>query len=81
MGRIRRAVASRRAIKLVAGVVVGVSIGTSVPPEPVSLPAVGAVSGVAVGGLGLVAGAVLYLRGPDALTSSDCGCSGDCGCS
>ncbi len=66
---------------MIAGVVVGLSVGTLVPPEPVSVPAVGTVSGIAVGGLGLVAGAILFLRGPDAIGASDCGCSGDCGCS
>lgn len=59
----------------------GLSVGTLVAPEPVSMPAVGTVSGIAVGGLGLVAGAMLFLRGPDAIGASECGCSGECGCS
>ena len=81
MNRIRQAVASAKAVKLVAGVVVGLSVGTLVAPEPVTIPAVGLVSGVAVGGLGLVVGAALYRQGPAVVGASECGCSGDCGCS
>lgn len=81
MERFRRAVASPRAVKMVAAVIVGLSVGTLVPPEPVTVPTVGPVSGILVGGIGLVVGGVLYLRGPRVVGSPECGCSGDCGCS
>lgn len=60
--------------KLVAAIIVGLSIGTLVSPEPVTFPVVGTVSGIIVGAIGLVTGAVLYTQIPG------CGCSGDCGC-
>lgn len=61
--------------KLLAAVVVGFSVGTLLSPEPLTVPLVGTVPGVAVGGVGLVAGGLLYTQIPS------CGCSGDCGCS
>ena len=76
----RTAVVSPKAVKVVAAVVVGLSVGTLLPPDPVVLPFVGRVSGLLVGGCGLVAGGVLYLRAPRLVGSSDCDCSGECGC-
>lgn len=68
----------RKLGKILAAVVVGLSIGTLLPPDPVVLPVVGSVSGVLVGGIGLVVGGVLYAQ---LSGTSDCGCSGDCDCS
>lgn len=61
--------------KLIAGLVLGLSLGTLVQPDPMTVPAVGAVPSAVVGGLGLVVGAVLYTQIP-----SGCDCGGDCGC-
>lgn len=77
----RNAVVSPKVVKVVAAIIVGLSVGTLVPPEPVVFPAIGAVSGVAVGGVGLVAGVVLYVWVPTLVSSSECGCAGECGCS
>jgi len=79
----RRTLLSPKLVKIIAAIIVGLSIGTAVPPEPILLPVVGAVPGLAVGTIGLLAGAALYLRGPTFVGSpeSDCGCTGDCGCS
>lgn len=77
----RETLANPRAVKVVAAVVLGLSLGTLVPPEPVTLPAVGTVPGVAAGGIGLAVGAVLYLWVPGWLGASGCGCDGDCDCS
>lgn len=70
-----------RIVKVLAAVVIGLSVGTMVPPKAVLLPAVGAVPGLLVGGLGLVAGAALFQWGPRLVGVADCGCTGDCGCS
>lgn len=70
-----------RTVKVVAAVVVGLSVGTLLPPDAVAVPLVGTVSGVVVGGVGLATGAGLYLWVPGLLAGPDCGCSGDCGCS
>jgi hypothetical protein len=79
MSEYRNALRSPKLVKMVAAVVVGLSIGTLLPPEPVAVPGVGPVPGLAVGGVGLLAGAVLYLKGP-ALVGTGCGCATDCGC-
>ena len=73
----QRALLTPKLVKIVAAVIVGLSIGTAVPPEPVLLPVVGPVPSLAVGTIGLLAGASLYLRGPTFIGSSesDCGCS------
>lgn len=60
-----------------AAVLVGAGLATLVPPDPVTLPAVGSVPGPAVGATGLVAGGALYTLIP---ASSNCGCGGDCNC-
>lgn len=77
----RRAVVSPKALKVAAAVVVGLSVGTLVSSDPVALPVVGTASGLLVGGVGLLAGGVLYYWVPGLVASPDCGCSGDCGCS
>lgn len=74
-------VANPRTVKFAAAVVIGLSVGTLAPPEPVALPVVGPTPGLAVGGVGLVAGGALYQWGPTLVGSPDCGCTGDCGCS
>lgn len=74
-------VASPKTVKVVAAVLVGLGVGTLTSAEPVSLPVVGPTSALAVGGVGLAAGAVLYQWGPNLVGSPDCGCTGDCGCS
>lgn len=74
---------SPRLVKLLAAVVVGLSIGTLVPPEPVALPVLGSTPAVAVGGTGLLVGVAVYRWVPGLVntSSSDCGCGGDCDCS
>lgn len=64
--------------KVVAAVVIGLSIGTLVPPEPVALPMVGSVSGIVAGFAGLVVGGGLY--GLARRSASGCGCDGECRC-
>ena len=61
--------------KLLAAALVGLGVGTLLSPAPVAVPLVGTVPGVAVGGVGLVTGGLLYAQMPS------CGCSGDCDCS
>lgn len=48
-------------VKVVAAVIMGLSIGTLIPPEPVIVPAIGVVPGLVAGSIGFVTGAVLYL--------------------
>lgn len=76
----RSGVVTPKVVKVVAAVVVGLSVGALLPPEPVSVPLLGPVPAVAVGGVGLVVGAVLYLRVPDLVGVKGCGCTGDCDC-
>lgn len=61
--------------KFLAAALIGLGVGTLLSPDPVAVPLVGTVPGVAVGGVGLVAGGLLYAQMPN------CGCSGDCDCS
>lgn len=77
----RSSLASPKLVKFIAALVVGLSVGTMVKLEPVALPVLGSVPGLAVGGVGLLVGAVLYVRGPKLLGASGCGCGADCGCS
>lgn len=70
-----------RLVKFIAALVVGLSIGTAVPPRPVVLPVAGSVPGLVVGATGLVVGAALYRHGPTLVGQSGCDCSGACGCS
>lgn len=67
----------RFAAKFLAAALVGIGIGTMVPPEPMAVPGLGSISSLLVGGAGVVAGTGLYTRIP---SSSECGCSGDCTC-
>lgn len=66
-----------KVVKFLAAVVMGFSVGSVLSPDQVALPVVGATSSVAVGGVGLVVGALLYARAPG---NSTCGCSADCDC-
>jgi hypothetical protein len=68
----------RKAVKLVAAVVVGLGVGTSLKAS-VALPAVGAVPGFVPGGLAVLVGAVAYTQAPG--SAAGCGCDGDCDCS
>lgn len=77
----RRTALTPKIVKVAAAVLVGLNVGTLVPPSPVTLPVAGEVSGVLVGATGLATGAALYRFGPGLLGSTDCGCAGDCGCS
>jgi hypothetical protein len=70
-----------RRVKVLAAILIGLSIGTLLPPEPVLVPVIGIVPGLLLGGSGLLLGAVLYVRAPTWVTASACECSGDCGCS
>ena len=62
--------------KFLAAVVVGLGIGTLVPPEPVSVPAVGTVSGLLVGSGAIAVGGGLYLW--IRRSTGGCGCGGSC---
>lgn len=64
---------------LAAAVVVGLGLGTLVPPDPVSVPLVGRVPGVVAGGVGLVTGGGAFALLKRS-SGSGCGCSGDCEC-
>lgn len=81
MLRNRDILPSPRVVKMIGAIVMGLSIGALLPPEPMAVPAVGVVPGVLVGGLGLAGGALLYVQAPKWLRPSGCGCSDDCGCS
>jgi hypothetical protein len=69
-----------KAVKLFAAAVVGLSLGTLVPPDPLALPAAGTVPALPVGVAGLAVGTALYVRGPALVGASGCGCGGDCDC-
>jgi hypothetical protein len=70
-----------RVVKASAAVIIGLSIGMLVPPDPVSMPSLGPISGLIAGGLGLLIGGLLYYQVPRWMTSrSGCGCGKDCGC-
>lgn len=75
---VTRSLTVHRLGKVLAGIVMGLSIGTLLPPEPVSLPAIGSVSGVLVGIAGLLVGTGLFLL--IQRSSSACGCGEGCGC-
>lgn len=74
-------IVSPKVVKFVAAVVIGLSVGTMLSPEPMALPAVGQVPSVAVGAIGLVLGSLLFSEVPRHLQSTGCGCGDDCGCS
>lgn len=80
---LRERFSSQMIVKIFASIIIGLSIGYMITPELMTLPFLGSVSSIAVGGVGLVIGAVLYQKGPEFVGSgsSDCGCSGECGCS
>lgn len=63
--------------KLLAAVIIGISLGMLLPPDPVTLPLFGTVPGLVAGAGGLAIGGVLFAKIPG---SSGCGCSGNCGC-
>lgn len=67
-------------MKFAAAILVGLGVGVLLSPEPVVVPALGPVPGVAVGAAGLLVGAVAYRWGPGFLGASGCGCAGDCDC-
>jgi len=75
----RNALSSAKLFRVLAAILVGLGVGTLLSPEPVSVPVVGTISGLVVGGVGLVVGPTLYLAVPK-LVGPDCGCAGDCGC-
>lgn len=71
---------SPRAVKLAAAVVIGLSLGGVVPPNPSLLEWLGPVPGVFAGALGAGLGAIVYTQVPRRLTATECGCVDDCGC-
>lgn len=77
----RHTVVTPKLVKIGAAVIIGLSIGMLVPPKSVVLPVIGRVSGVLVGGSGLVLGVTLYTQLPKLVAPSGCDCSGKCGCS
>jgi hypothetical protein len=72
-----------KGVKMAAAVVVGLGIGTALNGT-VAVPGLGAVPGLAIGAVGVLAGGVLYTQAPTIApgsTAAGCGCEGDCGCS
>lgn len=78
LNRLRPSVAPGRIGVFVAAIVVGFSLTSLVPPDPVTLPLVGEVSAFLASGVGLVAGGWLYAA--TRYTGDDCGCGGNCNC-
>ncbi len=76
----QQTIASPKVVKMVAAVVLGLGIGTIIGAEPVTIPGIGAVSGLLAGGLAVLVGGALYVKGPNHVQSEDCGCGDDCGC-
>lgn len=68
-------------VKILAAIIVGVSISTLLSWTPVSVPGVGLVPGYLLGGVGLIAGGAIYQWVPPLMGTSGCGCEGNCGCS
>lgn len=59
--------------------VLGLGMGAMVSPSQVTLPVIGSISTLYLGGAAiLVGGGAILAR--DRLSTSGCGCSGDCGC-
>jgi len=76
-GSWRRRVPSRGWVqRFVAAVFLGLSVGALVSPDPMSVPGVDSVPGVAVAAVGGALGVLLYRYAP----SADCGCGDDCSC-
>jgi hypothetical protein len=72
-----------KGLKMVAAVFIGLGIGSALNGT-VAVPGLGAVPGLAVGAVGVLAGGVLYTQAPTIApgsTAPGCGCEGDCGCS
>lgn len=70
----------RQGLMILAAVLIGLGVGSMIPPNPVSIPAVGSVSAFVVGpvAVGLGVGTYLGLRRQGAKRS--CGCVGSCSC-
>ncbi|APW97003.1 hypothetical protein CHINAEXTREME_04110 [Halobiforma lacisalsi AJ5] len=69
------------AVRALVGVVIGVGLGTILAGDPVSIPLLGTVSGLAVGGVVAAFGGVLYTQLPDCgcgRGEAECDC-GECG--
>ncbi len=71
---------SPRAVKLFAAIIMGLSIGGLLPPDPTLLQSLGTAPGVLVGAMGVVGGGLIYTQVPRQLSSSGCGCGESCDC-
>lgn len=72
---------SPKLIKVLAAVVIGLSVGAVLPPNPAAIDAIGTIPGVLVSGAGVIGGAIIYVKAPDLVGAKSCGCTGECGCS
>jgi hypothetical protein len=72
---------SPKLVKILAAIVIGLSVGAVLPPNPAAIDALGTIPGVLVAGGGMTVGAVLYTTVPKLVGAESCGCTGDCGCS
>lgn len=71
---------SPKLVKVLAAVVIGLSIGAVLPPNPFAIDAFGLLPGISLAGAGAAIGTVMYTRLPAVLAPKGCGCAGDCGC-
>ena len=68
-------------VKILAAVVIGLSVGAVVPPNPAAINAIGTIPGVLLAGTGVIVGAVIYVKVPDLAGAKSCGCTDECSCS
>lgn len=67
-------------VKIVAAIVIGLSVGSILPPDPAAFDILGVLPGTFVAGTGVIIGAIMYTKLPEIVSSKSCGCTGDCGC-
>lgn len=72
---------SPKLVKVLAAVVIGLSVGAVLPPDSAAIEAMGPIPGFLVAGAGVIVGVVLYTKVPSLVGAKSCGCTGDCGCS
>lgn len=72
---------SAKLVKILAAVVIGLSIGAVLPPNPAAINAIGTIPGILFASAGVLVGAVMYFKVPSFVGAKSCGCTGECGCS